>query len=105
MAVMDEAEAQTPTSSIMLSGVSAGSLREGEHFWDFAVHVAVDTAKNLVLLLALSIIFFAARWLKQLGMDSAHLHLIEQLHFWVTFAALAWIGILFLIKLVRRSLK
>lgn len=103
MAVMDEAEAQIPTSSIAFSGVSAS--REGEHFWAFTVHVAVDTAKNLVLLLALSIIFFAARWLKQLGMDSAHLHLIEQLHFWVTFAALAWIGIVFLIKLVRRSLK
>jgi hypothetical protein len=76
---------------------------EAESFWDFVVRLFFDTLKNVLLLAALSIIFFAAEWLKNRGMNAEHVERIELLHFWLGYGALAWIGIVFLVKLVMRA--
>jgi len=34
----------------------------------------------------------------------AYIHYIELLHFWLTFGALIWIGVVFLVKLIRGAL-
>lgn len=76
---------------------------EAENFWDFFVRITFDTLKNLLLLGALSVIFFAAEWLKNKGMNAGHVEKIELLHFWLTYSALVWIGVVFLVKLVKRA--
>jgi hypothetical protein len=85
-----------------LTGVALAK-HEAEGFWDFFVHLIFDTLKNLLLLGALSAIFFAAEWLKRNGMNAEHLELIELLHFWFTYGALVWIGLVFIAKLVKRA--
>jgi hypothetical protein len=77
---------------------------EASKFWKFLVRLTFETLKNLALLGALSVIFFAAEWLKRLGMEEAYIHYIELLHFWLTFGALIWIGVVFLVKLIRGAL-
>jgi len=76
---------------------------EAKSFWHFVVHLTFDTLKNLLLLGALSVIFFAAEWLKSKGMNPEHVERIELLHFWLTYSALVWIGLAFLVKLVKRA--
>ena len=76
---------------------------EAESFWGFLVRITFDTLKNLLLLGALSVIFFASEWLKNRGMNAGHVERIELLHFWLTYGALVWIGVVFLVKLVKRA--
>lgn len=76
---------------------------EAKGFWDCLVHLTFDTLKNLLLLAALSVVFFAAEWLKNKGMNAVHVEMVELMHFWLTYSALAWIGVVFLVKLVWRA--
>jgi len=78
---------------------------EATALWAFLVQLLFDTLKNLSLLAALSAIFFCANWLKQLGMSEDDMRHVQDLHFWLTYAALLWIGLVFLVKLVRGGLK
>jgi hypothetical protein len=78
---------------------------EAKDFSDFLIPLVFDTLKNLALLGALSAIFFAAEWLKTKGMEPEHVRQIELLHFWVSYGALIWIGLVFLVKLVARSFR
>jgi hypothetical protein len=48
---------------------------------------------------ALSVIFFMIEQLKKIGMRTEYLEHIEILHFWSTYAALAWIALVFFAKL------
>src|SRR5258708_2712948 len=81
------------------------SITDVEDFRSFIIHLTFDTAKNLALLAALSIIFFSARWLQKIGMDDAHVRHIQALHFWMTYPVLVWIGFVFVVKLMTRALK
>ena len=89
------------------SAVHGTSLlkKEARSFSDFLIHLSFDTLRNLALLAALSVIFFAAEWLKNKGMDVVHVKRIELLHFWLTLGALSWIGVVFLVKLVLRAIE
>ncbi len=87
-------------------GGSTSTLKkEGEEFLEFVVHLSMDTAKNVLVLIALWPIFFAATWLKAHGMAENDVRQVEQLHLWLTYSVVAWIGIVFFAKLVVRTFK
>lgn len=94
-------------SSLDTAAVTIETQKDAEfdHFKQFIVHLLFDTAKNLALLMALSIIFFCVKWLETLGMTRAHTHHIQELHFWLSYASLLWIGVIFLLNLVKGSFK
>jgi hypothetical protein len=79
--------------------------REALSFWEFFVVLIFDTLKNLLLLGALSLLFFAAKVLRHFGMSDTHVGYIEELHFWLTLGSLGWIAAVFLSRLITRSLK
>jgi hypothetical protein len=100
--MVEKVEAMDEKTSPHDRGPEDGALQEFRHF---IVHLTLDTAKNLALLAALSVIFLAAGWLGRLGMDEKEIGYIQKFHFWITFAVLAWIGIVFFVTLIRRSLR
>jgi hypothetical protein len=96
----DEAAVPEPEAS-----PAAVFRREGADLGIFLIRLSFDTARNLAILGALSTIFFAAKWLKEHGLDEESARRIQQLHFWLTYGALLWIGIAFLAKLLNRGLR
>ena len=93
----------------MANGDPEGNLAllrsEAQDFWGFLIRLVFDTMKNLALLAALSAVFLCAEWLKTKGMEPDHIRSIELLHFWIFYGALVWIGLVFLVKLLRRSFR
>jgi hypothetical protein len=88
-----------------MSEQGGGAPTGWQQFKVFLIHLVFDTLKNLAILAALSTIFLAAELLRVIGMDPVEVKRIEDLHFWLTYAALLWIGFVFLVKLVRGSIK
>ena len=92
------------TKQSKIERVGAPKGRGGE-LWEFALEVAYDNARSLILIGGLAIILLAAKLLHVLGMAQTYTELIERLHFWMTYGALTWIGIAFIARLIMRSLR
>lgn len=79
--------------------------REAKEFWEFLAILAFDTLRNLALLGSLTVLFISVKQLKTIGMRTQYLDAIEQLHFFLTYGVLAWIGIVFFARMIGRALR
>jgi hypothetical protein len=75
------------------------------HLEDFTLTFVADLVKTILVLFGLSTFYCFIRGMGLMGYATARLDMLEEVHFWASYAAMVVLGLLFVGRLVLSPFK